>query len=79
MQPVELKKIILDAQRIREESWLEDNNIHGRHISGRYTLDFLECARRAVTQNNAEISWVYIVYLLNFHAWNDIQNWSVGD
>jgi hypothetical protein len=76
MEPELLKKIILDAQEIRENSWVYHNE---EKTEGRYTLDMHESARLAIQQNNARPCWTWIVYLLNYHAWNDVQNWNVGD
>lgn len=76
MEPDLLKKIILDAQIIREKSYVYTNE---EKTEGRYTLDLHECARLAVQQNNGRPCWTWIVYLLNYHAWNDVQGWAIED
>lgn len=80
MEATKLKELILLAQEIRETSWIvEETNQDGRCIKGHYAKNHFESAKQATEQMNINSVWIQVVYLINYHAWNDIQEWKVGD
>lgn len=78
MEPKKLKEIVLSAQRIHEESWIIDKvDLDGECISGHYSKDHFKSAVEAVTEAKENRNWAQVIYLLNYHAWNDIQDWEI--
>ena len=63
-----MAKVIVRAQKIREDSW--------DGASGRYSLSHTKSADRACEELGASPFMAHPVGLLNYWAWNDIQNWA---
>lgn len=70
MTHTDLAKMILDAQRIYEESWSPKG--------GRYTISLDNAVVKANASRPESLpkEMEQIVYWLNLLAWNDVQEWA---
>ncbi len=62
------QRAILEAQKIREESYDENDN--------EYKIDMHEAATVACDRFSIDPKMAYPIYLLNKYTWNDIQMWA---
>lgn len=65
----ELAAMILEAQRIHEESYSEQNND--------YTKTHYQCAEEVCRNRSYSFAMANLLNLMNLIAWNDIQCWAL--
>ncbi len=68
MESKEFAKLILEAQKLHEESWNKKE--------GKYKLSQEEAADQACVKLGISAEWAFVIYLLNYSTWNDIQGWA---
>jgi len=71
----QIARAILDAQKMREESYHYDRNESEAGLTGEYKLDWETCFIEAAKKNKLSKSMWYLLSLAN-HWFNDIQLWA---
>jgi len=70
-----IAQAILDAQRYREESWVDDPTTSISHDGG-YRLGILECLKTACEKQNLSSNLYQLLYLAVEAWWNDTEEWA---
>lgn len=65
---VEMAEIILEAQRIHEESWVKEFS--------RYSLTMKQAAEKALHPHPNKTHYLDLIADFNGYYWNDVQSWA---
>ena len=79
MEVKDIAKTVLDAQRIREESYdhkAADKDSWAVDFSIFYRKSMLESAIESCNLNSLPKEMAQLIYLSNEYFWNDIQYWA---